>query len=307
MCKNNFPEQLFMYFRVENAKSFLENHKIKFSNLTQVNDPFELMIDFRKSMKDTGFDATRSIASDEINDRVIFNLGEKIKEDLQDIGVACFTETDDNVLMWAYYGGCQRGICIEFNLLEDVFFASDIYQVMYKSYFESIKKENDKFNYYDILTTKSEEWTHEKEWRVIKEGYAGKFCSINPRAIKSIILGPKFMEYKESEVIQVHKEIFNKLKVKKEYSHIKIKQVQCDNEKYKMYSKELPFLIIPSDNEGIVIISLRDQNMILMADAGKIIYQDKMLKWEERTIKSSNGYYDLYNPETDEGSIRFHV
>lgn len=49
------PDKLFMYFRKENFKKFLTNHSLKFSDLTKVNDPFELKIDFKKSMIDTGF------------------------------------------------------------------------------------------------------------------------------------------------------------------------------------------------------------------------------------------------------------
>ena len=46
------PNRLFMYFRVENAMLFLNNHNIKFTNLSLANDPFELAIDYKQSMYD---------------------------------------------------------------------------------------------------------------------------------------------------------------------------------------------------------------------------------------------------------------
>jgi hypothetical protein len=36
-------------------------------------------------------------------------------------GVTCFTELNDNLLMWAHYGGQYRGFCLEFRTDDKLF------------------------------------------------------------------------------------------------------------------------------------------------------------------------------------------
>lgn len=297
------PDKLFMYFRKENFKKFLTNHSLKFSDLTKVNDPFELKIDFKKSMIDTGFRDTYN--SESLNDKDIELLQDGQTDNLKHYGVACFTETDTNVLMWAYYGEGQQGVCVEFDTSEDKLFFKETYKVQYKGHFESIKKVVDSFDYIDVLTTKSLDWKHEREWRVIKLNYANQLLPINPRAIKSIILGANLMDYRgiNEELSKTYTQIFDLLK-RPEYSHVMIKQIQIDQTEYKIHSNEVPFIVY-SAGENIVIISLKEQCAEIkdvMTD--ELIYSANMFKWEKLTIPKPRNAYLLYDPSEESGCIR---
>ena len=186
------PNRLFLYFRVENAMLLLNNHNIKFKNLSLANDPFELAIDYKQSM----YDMKYKTYDEEPTNNDIIELEKEVNPKLSNFGVACFTETDTNVLMWAYYGGSHKGICFEFDTNEDPIFFQELHKVQYRNHFESIKEKGGMLDCLDIFTTKPIEWQHEREWRVIKENKAGQLLPINPRSIKSVIFGYGYMDYR---------------------------------------------------------------------------------------------------------------
>lgn len=298
------PDRLFMYFRVENAKLFLSNHNIKFTDLTLANDPFELAIDYRQSMYDTKSKAYDD-KDEEPTDEEILKLKNKIKPILSNYGVACFTETDTNVLMWAYYAGSQKGICFEFDTNEDPIFFQELHKVQYKNYFESIKEKGGMLDCLDIFTTKSIEWHHEREWRLIKENKAGRLFPVNPKAIKSVIFGYGYMDYRNisEQTVQTYKDILSLLQ-RPEYSHIQLKQIQCDGREYRLESKEVPFLLFEEGNQ-IVIVSFSNQKAIIEDINHTTHYEADMIKWEYLYITLPVGIYNLHNSKCPSNIIRF--
>lgn len=297
------PNRLFMYFRVENAKLFLANHNIKFTNLTLANDPFELAIDYRQSMYDTNYKAYDG-KDEEPADEDIIKLRSEVIPKLSNHGVACFTETDTNVLMWAYYAGSQKGICFEFDTNEDPIFFQELHKVQYKNHFESIKEKGGMLDCLDIFTTKSIEWQHEREWRVIKDNKAGLLFPINPKSIKSVIFGYGYMDYRnvDKQTLQTYKDIITLLQ-RPEYRHIQLKQIQRDMKQYKLEAKEVPFLLFEEDNQ-IVVVSFLNQRAVIEDINHHIVYTADMIKWEYLYITLPIGDYYVHNSECPSNQIR---
>lgn len=110
------------------------------------------------------------------------------------IGITCFSECNDNLLMWAHYGGRYKGFCLEFDLNQPLFekakkitYQNDMPQI------DPIKLlENDEqvFRqlFEDLFCIKSKLWEYEKEWRVLHEEV--RPFHYPPEALTGVFFGP---------------------------------------------------------------------------------------------------------------------
>jgi len=115
----------------------------------------------------------------------------------EDLGVVSFSSCNDDILMWAHYGGGHNGVCIEFRCTDNrhIDFFSKIQEVSYA-------KQLPKVNFYEtnpvdkvkaFLLTKARPWRYEKEWRIIQD-YADqrpRFADLPTGIITAIYLGVK--------------------------------------------------------------------------------------------------------------------
>ena len=117
----------------------------------------------------------------------------------EDIGVACFSEISDSILMWSHYADYHRGICLEYDkteLLNNRAAEMCIFPVLY----EERMPDNGETLFtdepveiagmmYQTLFTKHISWSYEREWRMArplsqnKNGYEHKIPFILPSAI----------------------------------------------------------------------------------------------------------------------------
>jgi hypothetical protein len=112
---------------------------------------------------------------------------------LNNRGVTCFSECNDDLLMWAHYGGQYKGFCIAFDTSTPTF--SKLRRVKYVENVPQIdivdftlnKKHNKLLD--DLFCTKSISWKYEKEWRAI-HSEAGTLFGYEAEALKAIYFGP---------------------------------------------------------------------------------------------------------------------
>lgn len=96
------------------------------------------------------------------------------------IGIACLSESDDSLLMWAHYANNHHGMCVEYGLPEIVSQLSfSPVPVIYSNKrvsFSSLNlatPEHDALRIFtESITTKSPEWGYEREWRIIRDDSA---------------------------------------------------------------------------------------------------------------------------------------
>ncbi|WP_186172056.1 DUF2971 domain-containing protein [Vibrio chagasii] len=155
-----------------------DNLLIRASQRYSLNDPFEL--------RPSSDNVLESLSNVEIN------IGSGYKPSYDDYGIISFTETYNNLLMWAHYANEHKGIVIEFDLTklnfnryqsypvfdnneEDEMFASDnpiikelnegqVQRVLYN---HNRPNEQKYENILEHFLVKSDEWMYEKEHRVI--------------------------------------------------------------------------------------------------------------------------------------------
>ena len=134
-------------------RDILRDSRILVTRLSRANDPFDLQLGFSNSLSDAYIAGFQS---------KYCKLEEKI-------GVVCFSERPDSILMWSHYANCHRGFALEFELdeksLEKVVYSTEAPQLPNETdtNIEAVRKEV--FN--RALRTKAIDWAYEREWRRI--------------------------------------------------------------------------------------------------------------------------------------------
>ncbi len=80
-------------------------------------------------------------------------------------GVTCFSENNDNLLMWSHYGGQYKGYCLEFRTDFEPF--NKLIQVQYSNTMPKINivevmKNKNYDTFRQLIATKSDCWSYEK-------------------------------------------------------------------------------------------------------------------------------------------------
>lgn len=92
-------------------------------------------------------------------------------------GVSCLSESEKSLLMWAHYANNHRGMCVEYDLLginkQLLFSAVPVIYSVDRVCFRSINVDSiDRASLcalVESLSSKSPEWSYEKEWRIIRD------------------------------------------------------------------------------------------------------------------------------------------
>lgn len=155
----------------------------------------------------------------------------------QNLGVACFSERNDNLLMWSHYADGGKGFCLAFDTRGAPFFNKNFGVTIHKVKYSSALPAGPggRISYVNFLMHKSEDWKYEEEWRYIKRydngledadryvGYAGK-------VLKAVYFGTNATNDTKALVHHI---------VKGVYPHAKMWQGELDNTEYKVNFKEL--------------------------------------------------------------------
>lgn len=183
---HNIPEKtmIYKYCRGLNRDvSNLSEQKIWLSNVLSFNDPYDSAI-----MVDCGFklqypkEQRKQAIEDYLRQQ---EENKKAKELRSCLFAACFSEVNHSFPMWGYYAADHKGLCIGYDLRE-LINKYDCMPVIYTSELVTYKENDFDRNIVLSALTKSDEWEHEREWRIIKQ-------SDEHKGQKGIILD-KFVE-----------------------------------------------------------------------------------------------------------------
>lgn len=210
---------VYRYFRwYDFAKLLFTNNELYLGHPSIYNDPF----DFAAKEK---FKGPKVV--DEIKrmpklkrDTLVYLLNQskdpveeyyKIYEDLINAnGICCFSESFDNILMWAHYTDNHSGICVAFDtdLLED----KDIhfYKVLYRKKLPIVEISLSREKQIRQLRTKYIDWKYEQEIRAIKQfnrpniGDEERKWFIKKEAITGLYLGSRMKKDTSSEIRKLY-------------------------------------------------------------------------------------------------------
>ncbi|SRR5258706_13710030 len=220
----NVPQKLYKFqsFKSEHSIENLRHSQIWFSKPAGLNDPFDCatpinFIGINNEKKMAKFfenyyfkNLRKSGNIEEISklkrqhfpngkpDQEILNRADELvrefsqqqDEKYSHTGVACFTTEIKNILMWSHYADGHRGFCLEF---DTKYFpsSSKLIKVIYSSSYPTFSPEDffkAPLKLGEPLYTKSKDWEHEEEWRLIMKKGNSSF-EYNAKALTAIYFG----------------------------------------------------------------------------------------------------------------------
>ncbi len=165
----------------ERSLSILINKQIWCPKAKSLNDPFEFHFDLTRN----------SIGGIPIDQTSLENA----KEDIKELPLICFSEVNDDILMWSHYTQGHTGFCIEFERKEDNYLgmwdscAPIIYNLDNQVLTFTPQQLESSESFTKIATSKSPHWIYEKEWRlIVHHDLADKLIPL-PAPISRIIFG----------------------------------------------------------------------------------------------------------------------
>lgn len=112
-------------------------------------------------------------------------------------GVSCFSELNDNLLMWGHYGGKYKGYCLEFSTEEEPFlkaraveYSDCIPSTSVVPFMLDTTVETNIDAATDFYCVKSSSWAYEREWRVV-HAVAGTLFHYKAQALTGVYFGPE--------------------------------------------------------------------------------------------------------------------
>ena len=214
------PEILFKYrdWANEHHRKIIFNNEIYFPSMSQFNDPYEGKIPYRYKDEDLTpdniFIKMLSMAKSEHPDwsdeqlhnytyehqreNLLFDeshLESVFHQTIEDIernfGIFSLTTEENNFLMWSHYSRSHKGFCIGFNtrILWELT-TGGIGPVAYDKVLPTFSLfEHPIMFSHKLLSTKSDIWAYENEFRIIKSGFARRTVKIPPETIAKVIFG----------------------------------------------------------------------------------------------------------------------
>jgi hypothetical protein len=178
--------RLYHYLSATHALSDIKNHRIKIAEISDLNDPFELMC----------------FAQPNRTHRWL--IGSTKTELGKDKGLICFSRTWRSPLMWSHYSDKHRGMCLGFDVRDDL--VAPVNYVMHRPRFPRNPTPHTAFT---LAYTKFYGWSYEEEYRgwvtldqkdgdhyfyrfdekmQLREVIVGPYCEVTDSTIKSLLI-----------------------------------------------------------------------------------------------------------------------
>ena len=227
----NAPPLLYKYCSIETAEKILSSTTVKLSSPRDFNDPFDTHFRLEKPTQEKLRNWICTNYPDRPHDWLALTLtagkrlnkGEmphEVEQMIAKMGISCFSEIRDGILMWGHYAEHHSGICLGFRmdmlslcLTSPFIYAEQELKLSPEQSFSSIPKKLRrlfvKIDYVDnlpifkvadiseknnakFIQQKALCWSYEKEWRIISPyGGAGELIEFPQEVLAEIIFGVK--------------------------------------------------------------------------------------------------------------------
>jgi hypothetical protein len=226
-----FPNILYKYRDFHNPynKRLLINFEIYLPSTSMFNDPYEGSIPFEYNVEELT-EENLYLKMRELtkytyphwNDQQIENhcYEAKQKDLLNDpnhieqmrltnmrkidetFGIFSLTPKHLNYLMWSHYANCHRGFCIGFDTASLFDIIGSFSPVIYQKEIPKMNLFGNTEEFYmKQLSTKSEVWSYEEEYRMVKSDASKNTIKYDKSIIKKIVLGCKMKFEEKIEII----------------------------------------------------------------------------------------------------------
>ncbi|WP_194089619.1 DUF2971 domain-containing protein [Vibrio hibernica] len=120
-------------------------------------------------------------------------LKERANEVFKSRGVCCFSESNDNLLMWSHYASSAKGFCLEFDTDNEHFgkllpveYLDNPPELDYRKIFSI----DGLYFLKALFCTKSSNWSYEKEWRAL-HSEINKVYHYPKESLTGVYFGPE--------------------------------------------------------------------------------------------------------------------
>ncbi len=192
------PAHLYKYGRInrqceERAEKLFTTPQLWFSSPADLNDPFECrpqitcggsredVINFlvkmiRRNLPYLSEDSVTAeataiyLSGSHRHPETWVTVRQSIVDDLaQRIALCCFSEVNDDILMWSHYADMHHGYCLKFAATDETPFFGEAQQVTYSASLPVVDIVDDSANdkAAKVLLTKCIDWKYEREWRIV--------------------------------------------------------------------------------------------------------------------------------------------
>lgn len=229
------------------VRNVVEKNELYFSRLADFNDPFDCCPIYDAPPKDfqywhaqlskSGNYAVKDLEEVKNNwlenritsDKLVESEKSKMQKAInEELGICCFSEKPDSLLMWAHYASFHTGVCFEFARTPNTPFFGEALQVFYKPNRPKVnlfKRKKDAIN--DAFLTKSSDWKYESEYRIIGPNrQPGTAYGFPGECLVGVILGAKMKQENEN--------ILKRILRNRNNNPISIKRAQLDDIAYKI-------------------------------------------------------------------------
>jgi len=225
MPKDDEPEYL---KRLEILRKLFTHNELLFDSPLRFNDPFDCKIDFsfegctdkdiRGFIEEKQKYLKRNVDVEKEYEAAIGNKLEwqqnimksaikNLQPDMDKMGILCFSNHRDDILMWSHYSDGHRGFCLEFDkkLLEAWKLCRPIdydnKYLSFKEFNEAFPDNNEKLIQL-LLLRKSEHWIYENEWRIIvkpdNDNSGNRYYTFPEELLTGVIFGCQMTEDKKN-------------------------------------------------------------------------------------------------------------
>lgn len=201
-------EQILYKYREdgENTERIFTEHTLWFAHPNEFNDPYDCYANvqvldeegLQKLIKKESYSSfEEQIYQEGLHMYDVDELRKNVNIVLNEIGVCCFTKNASNVLMWSHYAKYHRGLCLEFDILEDPSFFTFPLLVTYVDNMPEYNHFKDrKVLANKIIQPKYKIWEYEEEVRIVKtskniQDNNSQAFNFNPKSLKKVIFGCK--------------------------------------------------------------------------------------------------------------------
>ena len=246
--KGNLSSQfVYKYVSFESAVKILENNTLKFSKPKDFNDPFDCkseieiyggineiaayLSSFKKQREENSIQQRAYLLS--VNPQFKYRvLVVPILEAIEDMNICCFSEIENNILMWTHYSNNHTGICLKFDISKDLECFSLPIKVIYSESFHKFNLlKNFKDGIVNIPRYKSKDWEYEKEVRMVKVIGGELFQPFKKESLVEVIFGLRTSQDNIKEM--------KNIKVKNKYKNIIYKKMEIVSNKFTLKTKNL--------------------------------------------------------------------
>lgn len=240
IAQGKIPTELYKHTSISNnLYKTLINSELWFAAPTSFNDPFDCQINDQTIWTDDNIrdyvTRTANANGENIDPEDVVRANQQnpgsfnrfftnhLKKTLSKIGVTCFLQKPNNLLLWAHYSDSHKGVCLKFDIENDSDFFSLTFPVKYTSQYPQFDylTERDQLTNKAVLS-KSDHWKYEDEIRTLQKTFG--LYPFKKECLTEIIFGCKA---DPSEIKTIRQIVINA-----GYPNLTIKQVQLRTNQY---------------------------------------------------------------------------